>query len=362
MSDIRIDPEFAALIPPLSAEELAGLEASIVADGCRDALVVWGDILVDGHNRYRICTKHDIPFEVVRREFADRDAAMDWMDANQLGRRNLPPDVVSLIIGRRYRRTKKAQGGTGANQHTQKCQSDTSADTASLIAKESGVSRRTVIRDGKFADAVDTLKSVVPDIQQRIMSGAFTSKKAVIEAAANPTKAEAILNKVAHVSHNRGDNEWYTPEEYITAARAVMGDITLDPASSKTANSIVKADKFYTVDDDGLSKTWDGVVWLNPPYAQPAVGEFAEKLSASVESGDVVQAIALVNNATETKFFQRLAEAASAICFPAGRVKFWSPDKVSAPLQGQAVLYFGKRGKTFCAKFSQFGFCAEIVR
>ena len=84
-----IDEEFAGLIPPLTEEEYRGLEASILAEGCRDALVVWGDVLVDGHNRYKICTAHSIPYTTVPKDFADRNAVLVWMLQNQLSRRNL---------------------------------------------------------------------------------------------------------------------------------------------------------------------------------------------------------------------------------------------------------------------------------
>jgi hypothetical protein len=107
--NIIIDPEFKALIPPLAPEELAQLEANILQDGCRDPLVTWQGIIVDGHNRHAICTKHDLPFKTVEMEFADRDAAMDWMDANQLGRRNLKPDQFTLLLGRQYRDNLKNQ-------------------------------------------------------------------------------------------------------------------------------------------------------------------------------------------------------------------------------------------------------------
>jgi DNA modification methylase len=86
---IQIDSEFKNLIPPLSSEERQGLESSLLKEGCRDALVLWGDILIDGHNRYEICTKHNIPFKTVQREFKSRDEVILWIIANQKSRRNL---------------------------------------------------------------------------------------------------------------------------------------------------------------------------------------------------------------------------------------------------------------------------------
>lgn len=88
---IVIDSEFKALIPPLQAEEFAQLEANILADGCRDPLVVWGGTLVDGHNRHAICSKHGLHFDSIEIDFDDRSYAVEWIIKNQFGRRNLQP-------------------------------------------------------------------------------------------------------------------------------------------------------------------------------------------------------------------------------------------------------------------------------
>ncbi len=172
MNNIIIDPEFKALIPPLAPEELAQLEANIIRDGCRDPLVIWQGVLIDGHNRFDICTRHGIEFQTVEMEFADRDAVMDWMDANQLGRRNLTNDQRSFLRGRRYNRTKKAQGGTGANQHTSKVEEvATLQRTAEAIAKQHGVSERTIRSDGKKAEAIEKLALTNPEAAKAVTDG-----------------------------------------------------------------------------------------------------------------------------------------------------------------------------------------------
>jgi hypothetical protein len=90
---ITIDPEFRALIPLASEGERAALEASLLADGCRDALVIWRghNILLDGYTRFATCQKHGIEYRTLEIELPDRNAAIAWIVLNQLGRRNLTP-------------------------------------------------------------------------------------------------------------------------------------------------------------------------------------------------------------------------------------------------------------------------------
>jgi len=89
MQELIIDKEFKELIPPLTEEERKQLEQSLLKEGCRDAIVVWNGIIIDGHNRYEICKKHGIPFETLKKDFKNRTKAKVWIIHNQLGRRNL---------------------------------------------------------------------------------------------------------------------------------------------------------------------------------------------------------------------------------------------------------------------------------
>lgn len=163
-----------------------------------------------------------------------------------------------------------------------------------------------------------------------------------------------------HVSYNSGNNEWYTPADIIEAARKAMGGIDLDPATSEVAQEVVKATIYYTAETNGLDKPWSGRVWMNPPYASELIGQFVDKLVA--ELPNVEQAIVLVNNATETEWFNKLVDKAAMVCFPKSRVKFYMPDgKTGAPLQGQAILYFGDNASAFSNEFRNKGWLANIV-
>jgi N6-adenosine-specific RNA methylase IME4 len=227
---VRIDPEFQAFIPPLAEDEFAQLEMSVRAEGCRDPLVLWNNIIVDGHHRYHICTKHQLPFKTVEMDFADREAAMDWMDSNQLGRRNLTPDQRSILRGRRYNRMKKTKSEAGAiggasNGKIYRC----SSNTAEGIAKQHGVTEKTIRNDGKKAEAIEQLKRTDKESAQAVLNGTkrFNEVRREIkwaevkEAAAFPTDKYRIL--YADPPWKYGDNltesygaaKWHYPSMTI---------------------------------------------------------------------------------------------------------------------------------------------------
>jgi len=108
---MKIDEQFRTLIPPLTADEYARLEENILKEGIRDKLVVWGETLIDGHNRFRIATENDLPYETVEMPFESREHALNWIISNQLGRRNLNPNQIAYLRGKRYEVEKKLIGG-----------------------------------------------------------------------------------------------------------------------------------------------------------------------------------------------------------------------------------------------------------
>ena len=149
MKELKIDREFQALIPPLSDEEFRQLETNVLKDGCRDALVTWKGTLVDGHNRYEICSKHDIPFQTVERDFSDRQSAIEWIILNQFGRRNLTAfqrSELALKLKPMIREKAKENKDSGLKQNFTVSQKSDERNirTDEELAKTAGVSRDTI--------------------------------------------------------------------------------------------------------------------------------------------------------------------------------------------------------------------------
>lgn len=148
--------------------------------------------------------------------------------------------------------------------------------------------------------------------------------------------------------------EWFTPRKYIEAVREVLGEIDLDPASCGEANQTVRANKFYSQENDGLLYPWMGKVFLNPPYGTDGP-PFVKKLNKEYENGNVTEAILLVNSrATDAEWFQPLYDG--LICFTDHRIDFDSlEEKSTSSTHGSCFVYFGPNKKKFAEIFSQFG-------
>jgi len=239
-------------------------------------------------------------------------------------------------------------------------------DAARIAGSLSEISDKAPVRESHVAPLASLPADTQREVWQRAVetapNGKVTAKhveKTVVEY--KQTAVAVAVPVRPHVANNSGNNEWYTPMPYAEAARRVLGGIDLDPASSDEANQVVKATRYYTVDDDGLAQAWQGNVYMNPPYSTDLIGKFGDKLLDHLFRGDVPSAIVLVNNATDTAWFHSMATWANALCFPRGRIRFWSPGgEIGAPLQGQAILYFGQDRAKFAAEFAEFGIVATL--
>jgi len=181
--ELKIDEEFKHLIPPLSQDERKQLEENIINDGCREPLCVWNKTILDGHNRYEICTRLNIPFKIVYKFLRSREEAVAWICANQLGRRNISDEARRYLIGKRYKLEKiiGAHNAAGTNQYTRKEVrskmytkapfDETSCRTRERLGKEYHLSPATIAKYGDYSQSIDTISKSEPMLTPKILSG-----------------------------------------------------------------------------------------------------------------------------------------------------------------------------------------------
>ena len=251
--------------------------------------------------------------------------------------------MSEMQIGRMMKEMPKAQG---KRTDVTSCPSRQEVETNSETIRELGFTPKQTAQFQQMADHEPQVLEAIAEARERddIVSRADVMRK--IETVKKP-----------HVTNNGKDDEWYTPAKYIESAREVLGRIDLDPASNDFANKTVKADRYFTEESNGLEQEWSGNIWMNPPYSTALLSQFADKLISSNFS----QAIVLVNNATETAWFEKMISKASAIVFHKGRIRFVKRDgEHGAPLQGQAFIYYGDNAERFLEVFSKYGWGARL--
>ena len=179
---LQIDQEFKELIPPLSKEEFNLLEENILKFGCIDPICTWNNTIIDGHNRYSICTKHNLKFNIQAFNFELREEAKDWICANQLGRRNISDETRNYLIGKRYEMEKILLNNPGGKNQYSKIYKENEEIkeerdrnhrpvTAIKLGKEYNVSTRTVLTYANYSKAIDKLNTEEPDLTQKILNG-----------------------------------------------------------------------------------------------------------------------------------------------------------------------------------------------
>jgi hypothetical protein len=209
--DIIVDPRFRDKIPKLNPEEYRQLEENILSDGeIRDPLILWRgyNILIDGHNRWKIYQAHSdvLPFPGVRElPFEDENAAVDWMLMNQLGRRNLNEMQITALRGQLYKTMKKAVGAPQGNKNAEKqctqngnIESDEPRRVSEQMANRLGIGKNTVIRAEQFLDGLDAAEAVVPGFKDEILSGQTKARQADV-AELRKAEPEQIAERVEEI-------------------------------------------------------------------------------------------------------------------------------------------------------------------
>lgn len=216
---LNIDPEFQSLLPPLAAEDRAKLEANIIADGCTDPITLWQGLIVDGHNRYEICTRLKLGFQTIHittDQYPDRDAVMLWMLSRQEGRRNLA-DIDRIDIARKKefiiaRRAKENLAAAGGDKKSDDAKSPlavspkaiTPVNTRLESAKSANVGEKRYDAGKAILAAVDS-GEIKPEAVERIRSG-----EASIHGVFNELK-ESRREAMDRESGDNGKRITYTP-------------------------------------------------------------------------------------------------------------------------------------------------------
>ena len=260
-SSILIDLEFKNLIPALQSDERGQLEANIIDDGCRDPLTLWNGILIDGHNRYEICTKHSIDFETIEMDFDSREDVVEWIIRNQFGRRNLSNyDRTKLALRLEESIQKRAKANQGTR--TDICQiSDKSVskpiapvDTKKEVAKVAQVSHDTVAKVKKI-EAI-----APPEIRQALSAGTMSI---------NQAHKEVLRVEQKQI---RAEQEW-TQSETVRKNRVLEGVTVVASKRRNSEGKEVDAALISWAEKNGKLVLVDRNTDWGNPFEMPADGD-----------------------------------------------------------------------------------------
>jgi len=348
----KISHPLAAAFPLIEGPEFDELVADVREHGLRDPIVLYEGLILDGRNRRRAC---EVAGVEPRFEEYVGDDPRAFVISRNLKRRHLNSSQRAMIAASLADMPAHRPSAKSASLRT------SHADAAKLL----NVSTRTVEKASKVQS------DGISDLQQAVERGSV-SVSAAADVATLPKEeqqqiaaqgAQEIVAAAKRIRNNRAqDSEdlnhfLYTPAQYLELVRTVLGGIDLDPISCDVTQETVQADRYFTEEDDCLSKEWRGRVWLNLASGHPQTAEFVEKLVSEYWAGGLTDAIMLTHNYTDTDWFHQATDAAEAICFTKGRVKLVESDDETCALPrcGQCFLYFGNDPIGFARQFSKLG-------
>jgi len=360
----------ANIFPMMPEADLEEMAADIKENGLLNPIEIFEGKIIDGRNRYRACQKIGLRPRFYEIQTGDDFDAVSYVLSLNLHRRHLTTSqraMVAVEVEKVYAeeakenlKLSKGRGIKGkANLPDLNCQA---RDKAAEMLNVGGRS----VSDAKkvFGDGIPELAEKVTQGEVSVSAAAKAAnlneeiQKEIVEEINQGGKPAEVIKAHVLVTKHTGDEESYTPPIYLDAALRVMGSIDTDPASNPMAQENVKANKYYTLENDGLKEenTWDGNVWMNPPYTARVINKFIEKVIDQKENGICKQAIVLTNNNTDTTWFHAMLDAGASVCFTRGRINFLKRDgSKSSPTNGQAFFYLGDNHKEFNDVFSAFG-------
>lgn len=333
------------IYPEMSDEDYESLKSDIQKNGYDQKYPIWlfENFILDGWNRQKACNELNIV--PIYETFVGTDSEAFEFVVRSNNRRHLTPIQRACIaieseplLERLKKEAKERQiegGKTKGRQKIAEANKDNNR-TDSKVAKLFQTNRTYIQKARK-------LKAENPELFEKVKIGDETVGK---------TNIKGIFT---------GENEWYTPKEYIDKIREVLGSIEVDPASSDFAQKTVKAKSYYSILNSGLDKSWIGTVYLNPPYSSKEINAFISKFIDEFESGNITQGIVLTNSDTDTQWYHNMTGISRALCFPRGRVKFYNKEKIGQTPTGQTFFYCGNNEKKFIEVFAQVGIILQTV-
>lgn len=242
--DIVVNEELKAYIDPMTPDEYEALERSILAEGCRDALVLWGEMLVDGHHRYSVCRKHDLPFKTMQNtQFQSMDDVHLWMIDQHLGRRSVSPfqrGVLALrkraILAERRNRARNADKAAEAPEPIEATNeaAETATDTPRI---EPAISREALAREARLSNSqvgmIEKIqKQAAPEVVEAVKSGTLS-----INAAAAVATLPAEEQRAAAVA---GGDELKQAAKRVREARRKPRDEAKEPQGTTDDSELLE--------------------------------------------------------------------------------------------------------------------------